>query len=141
MTTIEAPVQPTSLDRYEELLGPEVPALRALAGPLEGREVVMVNSTRAGGGVAELLYSIVPMMTELGLAPRWEVVNGDRAFFDVTKGMHNALHGGKFFNDDAAGTASAFDVFRRYGAANRERLNLDSEFVVIHDPQPLPMIE
>lgn len=127
---------PTSLDRYIPLLGAEIDGLRALARPLERREVLMINSTRTGGGVAELLNSIVPMLQELGMVPRWETVQGDQAFFEVTKAFHNALHGGAF---DAS--SNAFDIFRAYTESNRNRLNLDADFAVMHDPQPAGLID
>jgi len=125
-----------TLDDYVPLLGAEVNELRTLAGPLAGREVLMVNSTRIGGGVAELLNRIVPLLEELGMRPGWETVTGDREFFEVTKAFHNALHG-----SPAALPANAFDIFRAYTEYNRSRLRLDSEFVVMHDPQPLGLID
>ncbi len=125
-----------SLDRYVPLLGAEVDELHALARPLAGSEVLMVNSTAVGGGVAELLNRMVPMMEELGLAPRWEVISGGRDFYEVTKAFHNALHGG-FFRPPQ----SAFDIFLRYSEANRARIRLEAEYAVIHDPQPVALIE
>ena len=123
------------LDDYTPLLGGEVDELRALARPLAHREVLMVNSTRVGGGVAELLNRIVPIMEELEMRPRWEVVIGEQEFYEVTKGFHNALHGSPAPLPDRA-----FDIFRHYTEVNRERLQLDSEFVVMHDPQPAGLI-
>ena len=70
-----------SLDRYVPLLGAEVDELRTLAGPLAGREVLMVNSTAVGGGVAEILHGLIPLLEDLGLAPRWEVLTGGADFF------------------------------------------------------------
>src|SRR5271165_5257031 len=125
-----------SLDNYIPLLGTEIEELRALARPLAGREVRMVNSTRVGGGVAELLNRIVPILEELGLRPGWEVIAGEKDFFEVTKAFHNALHG-----IPVALPPNAFDIFRSYTEYNRSRLRLDSEFVVIHDPQPAGLID
>jgi len=125
-----------SLDRYEELLGPEVEELRALARPLSGRGILMVNSTAVGGGVAELLSGIVPILEELALPARWEVIAGGRDFFEVTKAFHNALHGGP-----SQMPGDAFDIFRAYTERNRAATRLDSEFVVIHDPQPMGLID
>jgi len=126
----------TTLDSYVPLLGAEIDELRALAKPLAGKEVVMVNSTRVGGGVAELLTRIVPLLEELGLRPGWEVIAGDRDFFEVTKAFHNALHGAP-----VALPKNAFEIFRSYNDFNRSRLRLDQEFVVIHDPQPAGLID
>src|SRR5712692_11479612 len=128
--------EPPSLDRYVPLLGADIDELRALARPLEGRHVVMVNSTAAGGGMAELLNRLIPLFEELGLAPRWEVIAGGRDFFEVTKAFHNALHGGPF-----NAPPNAFDIFRAYSELNRARLNLEAEFAVMHDPQPAALID
>lgn len=125
-----------SLDRYEELLGPEVEELRALARPLSGRSILMVNSTAIGGGVAELLSGVVPILEELSLPARWEVIAGGKDFFEVTKAFHNALHGGPSHLP-----ANAFEIFRAYNEMNRASTRLDSEFVVIHDPQPVGLID
>ena len=124
------------LDQYVPLLGAEVDELRAMAKPLARREVLMVNSTRVGGGVAELLNRIVPILEELEMRPRWEVVSGTQEFFEVTKAFHNALHG-----SPVPLPKNAFEIFRSYNDSNRERLKLDSEFVVIHDPQPAGLID
>ena len=91
----------------------------------------MVNSTAVGGGVAEILNRFVPLAEELGLRIRWDVMTGGEDFFDVTKSFHNALHGEPYHPDPRD-----FDVFRAYTDLNLRRLSLDSEFVVIHDPQP-----
>ena len=124
------------LEQYIPLLGAEVEELRALAKPLARREILMVNSTRVGGGVAELLNRIVPILEELEMRPRWEVVTGTQEFFEVTKAFHNALHG-----SPVPLPPNAFDIFRSYNQSNRERMQLDSEFVVIHDPQPAGLID
>ena len=126
-----------TLDQYTALLGAaEVEELRMLAQPLEGATVDMVNSTAVGGGVAEILNRLLPLLRELGLDPKWQVMEGSPEFFDVTKAFHNALHGG-LWNGGEAG----FEVFRECNRSNREKLNLDGRFVVIHDPQPAPFIE
>ena len=125
-----------SLADYVNLLGSaEIDELRALAGALKRPDVVMVNSTAVGGGVAEILDRLVPLACELGLNIRWEVIVGGTEFFEVTKGFHNALHGGpNELREDA------FDVFLAYNQRNRERLDLDAAYVVIHDPQPAALV-
>jgi trehalose synthase len=95
----------------------------------------MVNSTAVGGGVAEMLNRLVPLLDELGVKTGWEVITGGNDFFDVTKGFHNALHGGAFTL-----TQQARDVFLAHTEQNRRRMNFDEEFVVIHDPQPAGLI-
>jgi trehalose synthase len=125
------------LDDYVPLLGaPEIDDLRTLAGHLSGRTIQMVNSTAIGGGVAEMLNRVVPLMQELGLQPRWDVITGGQDFFEVTKAFHNALHGGPYQprKDD-------FDLFLATNETNRQRLQFDCDFTVIHDPQPVALIE
>lgn len=98
--------------------------------------MVHVNSTRIGGGVAELLRQIVPIWNELGIDARWEVIEGDQSFFEVTKAMHNALQGFKVNITEA--------MLKHYLEINREnalRLNFDADFVVINDPQPAYVIQ
>lgn len=132
---METPVM--TLDQYTPLLGAaEVEELRTLAHPLEGAHVDMVNSTAVGGGVAEILTRILPLMRELGLEARWHVMEGDAEFFDVTKAFHNALHGGVW-----SGGEAGFNVFRECNRRNREKMHMEGRFVVIHDPQPAPFIE
>jgi trehalose synthase len=126
-----------SLDDYAPLIGDaEVAEIRTLARPLQGREVLMVNSTAVGGGVAEILNRLVPLSDELGIKIRWEVMKGGEDFFEVTKSFHNALHGGAY---DAA--AKDFDIFLAYNAQNQAQLKLDAEFIIIHDPQPAALID
>src|SRR5437660_10790209 len=85
------------LDDYAELLGAgEIEELRALAGPLQGRSIQMVNSTAVGGGVAEILTRLVPLAEELDLNIKWEVMSGGQDFFELTKAFHNALYGAPY---------------------------------------------
>jgi trehalose synthase len=91
----------------------------------------MVNSTAVGGGVAEILNRLVPLMNELELRTKWEVITGGSDFFEVTKGFHNALHGAAY---DL--TKEALDVFLAYNEQNRQRMEFGEDLVVIHDPQP-----
>jgi trehalose synthase len=125
------------LDDYAELLGAgEIEELRALAKPLRGRSIQMVNSTAVGGGVAEILMRLVPLAEELDLNIKWEVMSGDEDFFEVTKSFHNALHGAPYH-----ASPRDFKIFQAYSERNRATLPLDAEFVVIHDPQPAALID
>ena len=82
------------LDRYEEIVGhQEVERLRRLAERLAGKRIVHVNSTRSGGGVAEILGWMVPLMEELGINARWETIAGPPDFYRVTKAFHNGIAG------------------------------------------------
>jgi trehalose synthase len=126
-----------TLDDYIPILGKaEINELRTLASRLGKRSVQMVNSTAVGGGVAEMLNRIVPLLQELDLSVRWDVITGGDDFFAITKAFHNALHGGSYDLPD-----ESFKTFLAYSDQNRARLQFDSEFIVIHDPQPAALIE
>jgi trehalose synthase len=125
------------LEEYAPLLGePEVTELRALARPLRGRRVQMVNSTAVGGGVAEILNRLIPLAEELEIDIHWDVMKGGADFFEVTKSFHNALHGGTY-----ASRAEDFAIFREYNKRNFDLVRQDAEFTIIHDPQPAGLIE
>lgn len=111
-------------------------AIERMAGRLEGRRMLHVNSTAAGGGVAEILTRMVPLFKGLGLDVRWEVMQADRPFFEVTKNIHNSLQG--------RGEPLTKEMWETYERVNREncaRTDLDADFTVIHDPQPALYIE
>jgi len=113
--------------------------LRQLARPLAGARVLHVNSTRAGGGVAEILHRMVPLQRELGLDVEWEIVVGDAEFYGVTKSFHNALQG-----DRIDVPARGLEHYLEIGRANAERLRpalAEADFVFVHDPQPAPLLE
>jgi trehalose synthase len=137
MTSTPAETHLMTLDDYVPLLGaPEIDDLRTLAAQLSGRTVQMINSTAMGGGVAEILNRLIPLIQELGLQPRWDVITGGQDFFEVTKAFHNALHGGPY-----QAREESFDIFLATNEMNRQRLQFDCEFTVIHDPQPAALIE
>jgi len=121
------------LDRYEEVVGhQEVQRLRQLADRLKGMRVVHVNSTKAGGGVAEILGWMVPLMNELGLEARWEVIQGSPDFYRVTKAFHNGLQGFR-----VSLKPSDFQLHLDVNRENAQRLNLEADVVFVHDPQPV----
>ncbi len=126
-----------SLADYAPLIGTgTVEELQRLAGHMAGWRVAMVNSTRLGGGVAEILNRMVPLLQELGLIVRWEVVQGTEPFYRVTKAFHNALHG-----KNEPITPDMFELFLEVGRQNAKRLALDDDVVFIHDPQPIVSVE
>jgi trehalose synthase len=121
------------LDRYEEVVGhQEIQRLRRLAERLSGKRIVHLNSTRQGGGVAEILGWMVPLMQELGIDARWEVVEGTADFYRVTKAFHNGLQG-----LPVTLKKRDFDLHYEINRQNAERLNLQADVVFVHDPQPI----
>ena len=136
-TLDESAVSTQTLDQYVPLLGAaEIDELRALAGPLKGRRVQMVNSTAVGGGVAEMLTRLLPLMTDVGLAISWDVLAGGPDFFEVTKAFHNALHGAPYEAKPAD-----FEIFLKYNEQNRPLVRHEADFTVMHDPQPAALID
>lgn len=134
--TPPAPAPPPRLDDYKSIVGQaQLDTLRYLANDLKGKTIKMVNSTAVGGGVAEMLNRLVPLISELEVPTHWEVITGDKDFFDVTKSFHNALHGGTYELTEAAK-----EIFLRYNEQNRARMQFDEDMVVIHDPQPAALI-
>jgi len=126
-----------SLEDYFSVVGPsEVEEIHALANRLAGRSVKMVNSTAVGGGVAEILNRLVPLLSDVGLSCEWSVITGGNDFFEVTKAFHNALHGAPY---DAP--SQAFELFLSYNEQNLRHQSFDADFVVIHDPQPVGLIK
>jgi trehalose synthase len=130
------PPPPPRLSDYEPIIGgAELDELRFLARHLRGKTVKMVNSTAVGGGVAEILNRLIPLMNELEVPTKWEVITGGNDFFEVTKGFHNALHGGEYNV-----TKEVLDIFMMYNEQNRQRMEFVEDLFVIHDPQPVGLI-
>src|SRR3954469_8068719 len=111
--------------------------IRRLAEPLQGKRVVHLSATAFGGGVAEINYTLVPLMADAGLEVEWRIIRGAEDIFGVTKAIHNALQG-----DPRVLTPEEQEIFRHYNALNAEELPADDyDYVIVHDPQPLAMIE
>ncbi len=110
--------------------------IQQLGRKLKGKSFLHVNSTKEGGGVAEILQRMIPLMKGLGIDARWEVINGDKTFYDTTKTIHNTLQGDK-------GTISkkAWDHYYEVNRKNAAKLDLEADAVLIHDPQPAPLID
>lgn len=121
-----------SLDVYAPIVGETVvQELRELARPLRGLRVAQINATPYGGGVSELLRSLVPLERDLGLAADWRVITGDERFFSVTKGFHNALQGAQF-----ALTAEVRETYLSHSTRNAQQLEMPYDVIIVHDPQP-----
>lgn len=109
--------------------------LRELSGHLRGVRVLHVNATPYGGGVSELLRSVVPLLNDLGLIADWKIISGDNAFFEATKAMHNALQGA------AAGlTKQQRDAYLANAEHNARLLEEEYDIIVVHDPQPAAIL-
>jgi trehalose synthase len=109
--------------------------LMALAGRLSGKVIQNINSTFTGGGVAEILTRMVPLLNQLGVDARWKTIKGSEEFFSVTKKLHNALHGRKEHI-----SSEDFSLFLEVNKKNIEELKFQGDIVFIHDPQPIALI-
>jgi trehalose synthase len=110
--------------------------IRRLAEPLRGKRLVHLSATAFGGGVAEINYALVPLMKDAGLDAEWRVIAGAEEFFAATKTIHNALQG-----DPVGLTETQQEVYRRFQALNAEEFVDDYDYVLVHDPQPVGLIE
>jgi len=121
---------------YEPIVGKSaIEELKLVAAKLSGKVVQNINSTFTGGGVAEILSSMVPLLGQLGVDARWNVIKGDGAFFQVTKKFHNALHG-----RDERITPEDYAVFQETTQKNIGEMELYGDILFIHDPQPVGLI-
>ncbi|HSB06749.1 MAG TPA: glycosyl transferase family 1, partial [Thermodesulfobacteriota bacterium] len=125
------------VEDYEKLIGAEtIERIQKKAEPLQHLHVANVNSTYYGGGVAELLTSLTLLMNSVGIKTGWRVIQGAPDFFSITKKMHNALQGGEINLSDRK-----TDIYEEVIYENAIRNHLESHnMVIVHDPQPLPMI-
>lgn len=127
----------TQIEDYEPLVGTEVvQRIRDKAAKLKGLRLANFNSTYYGGGVAETISSLTLLMNSLGLRTEWRVIQGTPDFFSITKKMHNALQGGEIDLSDIKK-----EIFEQVIYENSARNFLDHDSVIVHDPQPLPLIE
>jgi trehalose synthase len=125
------------VEDFEPFIGSEgIARIQAKAQKLQDVQVVNFNSTYYGGGVAEMLSSLTLLMNGLGVKTEWRVIQGTPDFFNITKKMHNALQGG-----DINLTDLKLQIYEGVVHENAVRNHLDHDYVVVHDPQPLPLIE
>lgn len=125
------------LASYTPFVGESVvDELRFIAEKLKGKRIKNVNSTAVGGGVAEILNCMIPLLKEMEIDAHWDVIKGGEQFYAVTKKIHNALHGAPMDLTDEEKSA--------YWAAqevNLADMNFDSDIYFIHDPQPAGLIK
>ena len=127
----------TTVEDYEEFIGSQaVERIITKAKSLKDSTVVNINSTYYGGGVAEILTSLTLLLNSLGIKTEWRVIQGTPDFFNITKKMHNALQG-EVINL----TKQKKEIYERVNFENSVRNFIDHDFVIIHDPQPLPFIK
>ena len=125
------------IDKYEGIAPKaDTDLLRIFGDHFKGRKLINVNSTRSGGGVAELLGRIVPLLKDFEIDARWETIEADNRFFGITKKIHNALQGSteRFTHD-------MWDHYEEVNGKNAASLDLEADVVFIHDPQPAPLIK
>ncbi|MFQ6010825.1 MAG: glycosyltransferase [Nitrososphaerales archaeon] len=124
------------LKNYRSLIGRDEEAeIQALADRLRGSSILHVNSTKVGGGVAEILKSLVPLAKSVGLKATWDVITGENEFYKVTKRIHNALQG-----MDLALTAKMRERYLKVNQDYAKNISFDQDVVMIHDAQPAAMI-
>ena len=131
------PVAHKSLADYTHLVGrPLVEEVRELAKELEGLKVLHLSATAFGGGVAEILYTLVPLMKDVGIDVEWQVMLGREEFYNVTKQLHNALQG-----DPHDLAPEQWQIFAKYNELNSKELDGDWDVIIAHDPQPAAIRE
>ena len=125
-----------SLADYTHIVGrPLVEEIRELAEPLKGKRVVQLSATAFGGGVSEILYTLIPLMRDVGLEVEWQVIYGREEFFNSTKLMHNALQGNP---QDL--TEEQWATWFQYNEMNARELSRGWDICLVHDPQPAAML-
>jgi trehalose synthase len=121
-----------NLADYTHIVGwPLIDEIRKLADPLKGKRVLHLSATAFGGGVSEILYTLIPLMRDVGLEVDWEVIYGREEFFNATKIMHNALQGNP---QDL--TDEQWETWRQYNEMNAREIGEDWDVIIVHDPQP-----
>ena len=121
-----------SLADYTHLAGrPLVEEIRELAKDLEGLRVLHLSATAFGGGVSEILYTLIPLISDVGIDAQWQVMLGREEFYNATKRLHNALQG----NPDAL-TDEEWSIYERYNELNAKEIEGGWDVIIVHDPQP-----
>ncbi|MBN1405964.1 MAG: glycosyltransferase [Candidatus Omnitrophica bacterium] len=125
------------IDDYIPIVGESIiEDLRLISNRLKGKVIQHINSTSVGGGVAEILNNMVPLLKEIGVDARWDLIKGGEQFFNVTKKFHNALHGKPEEIDK-----KDFDIFMETSENNIKEVSTYGDIVFVHDPQPIALVE
>ena len=131
----EVPLGSKSLGDYAHLVGRGVvDEIRELSEGLKGKRVLHVSATAFGGGVSEILYTLVPLMRDVGLDTHWQIIMGREEFFNATKLLHNSLQG-----DPNTLSPNQWELFDHYNEMNANSLEGEWDYVIVHDPQPVGM--
>ena len=127
----------SELEKYRPIVGEEEAAeIYQLADRLKGASILHVNSTRSGGGVAEILKSLIPLTNSLGLKASWEVITARPRFYEITKSIHNGLQG-----MNLPLTQEMKDTYMEVNQNYAATLDTDHDVIIIHDPQPAAIIQ
>ncbi|MBL7156979.1 MAG: glycosyltransferase [Candidatus Omnitrophica bacterium] len=122
---------------YEKIVGKDIiHELKLISNKLKKKKIQCINSTKVGGGVAEILSRLIPLLNDLGIDATWDVITADPDYYNVTKAFHNALHGRK-----VEITQSMFDKFVSTGEDIAKRTDIYGDIVFVHDPQPIMLVE
>lgn len=125
------------INAYASIVGQNtIDELYFLARRLQGKVVRNINSTAAGGGVAEILTRMIPLLKQLGVDAHWDVIRGDEKYFAITKNIHNALHGAA-----APVTREDLDYFLEVNRTNAREMDCGGDIMFVHDPQPIGLVE
>jgi len=125
-----------TLTDYTHIVGKELTEqIRQLAEPLKGKRVLHVSATAFGGGVSEILYTMVPLMRDVGLDAHWHVIFGKEEFFNATKLLHNSLQGAEETLSD-----EQWEIFDEINQINAEGLQGEWDVIIVHDPQPIGLL-
>ena len=126
-----------SIRDYADIAGKEtIEEIEKLGSYLNGKIVQNINSTPVGGGVAEILSRMVPLLKEVGVDTRWDFIKGGEKFFEITKKIHNSLHG-----VEENISENDFKHFLDVTEENLKDMNLIGDIIFIHDPQPIGLIK
>jgi trehalose synthase len=125
-----------SLDKYQEIIGEKsIQNIRDEASSLSEKKMVQINSTYQGGGVAEILNSLIILLNDVGIETDWRILHGNLDFFTITKKFHNALQGERINLSE-----KKKEIYYINNANNAIFSHINHDFVIVHDPQPLPII-